>query len=83
MKTSQSSATNAGQKKLVYIKNNWQLYVFFALPAVLLTFIFNIYRWVVWQSRLKITTIDWAFLEATGFGLKTFSGFFPPLSFPG
>lgn len=28
-------------KKLVYIRNNWQLYVFFMLPAVALTFVFK------------------------------------------
>lgn len=28
-------------KKLVYVKNNWQLYVFFLLPAVALTVVFK------------------------------------------
>lgn len=29
------------RKKLVYMKNNWQLYIFFLLPAVALTFVFK------------------------------------------
>ena len=28
-------------KKLVYIRNNWQLYVFFMLPALALTIVFK------------------------------------------
>ena len=70
MKTSQSSATNAGQKKLVYIKNNWQLYVFFALPAVLLTFIFKYLpmgglaiAFEDYNNRLGIFGSDWIWFE--------------------
>ncbi|MGM9538338.1 MAG: ABC transporter permease [Candidatus Onthomonas sp.] len=29
------------RKKLVYMRNNWQLYIFFLLPAVALTFVFK------------------------------------------
>lgn len=32
---------NNCSKKLWYIKKNWQLYIFFLMPAVILTFIFK------------------------------------------
>ncbi len=70
MKTSQSSAAKGGQKKLVYIKNNWQLYVFFALPAVLLTFIFKYLpmgglaiAFEDYNNRLGIFGSDWIWFE--------------------
>ena len=70
MKTSQSSAAKGGQKKLVYIKNNWQLYVFFALPAVLLTFIFKYLpmgglaiAFEDYNNRLGIFGSDWIWIE--------------------
>ena len=70
MKTSQSSAAKGGQKKLVYIKNNWQLYVFFALSAVLLTFIFKYLpmgglaiAFEDYNNRLGIFGSDWIWFE--------------------
>ena len=57
-------------KKLVYIKNNWQLYVFFALPAVLLTLIFKYVpmgglaiAFEDYNNRLGIFGSDWIWFE--------------------
>ena len=57
-------------KKLVYIKNNWQLYVFFALPAVLLTFIFKYIpmgglaiAFEDYNNRLGIFGSEWIWFE--------------------
>ena len=36
MHSQKSLSAQTRRKKLVYIRNNWQLYIFFALPAVLL-----------------------------------------------
>lgn len=41
MKKSITPGKETLHKKLVYIRNNWQLYVFFMLPAVALTVIFK------------------------------------------
>ena len=45
MKKGSAKAVPAGKRtaaeKLQYVKKNWQLYVFFLLPALLLTIIFK------------------------------------------
>ena len=37
--------------KLSYIKKNWQLYVFFLMPALLLTIIFKYLPMEFWEAR--------------------------------
>lgn len=70
MKTLRSSTTQVRRKKLVYVKNNWQLYVFFALPAVLLTLIFKYLpmgglaiAFEDYNNRLGIFGSDWIWFE--------------------
>lgn len=69
-------------KKLVYIKNNWQLYVFFSLPAVLLTLIFKYVpmgglaiAFEDYNNRLGIFGSDWI-------GLANFQRFLSSTEFP-
>lgn len=70
MKTLRSSTAEVSRKKWVYIKNNWQLYVFFALPAVLLTLIFKYLpmgglaiAFEDYNNRLGIFGSDWIWFE--------------------
>lgn len=57
-------------QKLVYVKNNWQLYVFFAMPAVLLTLIFKYVpmgglaiAFEDYNNRLGIFGSEWIWFE--------------------
>lgn len=52
MKKGSAKAVPAGKRtaaeKLQYVKKNWQLYVFFLLPALLLTSSSNTCPWVAY-----------------------------------
>jgi len=60
MKKGSAKAVPAGKRtaaeKLQYVKKNWQLYVFFLLPALLLTIIFK----YVPMGGVLIAFEDWA-----------------------
>lgn len=69
-------------KKLVHIRNNWQLYLFFMLPAVALTLIFKyvpmgglIIAFEDYSSRLGILGSEWI-------GLENFTRFLSSTEFP-
>ena len=70
MHSQKSLSAQTRRKKLVYIRNNWQLYIFFALPAVLLTFIFKYLpmgglaiAFENYNNRLGIFGSEWIWFE--------------------
>ncbi len=82
MKSPHLPSAETRHKKLVYIKNNWQLYVFFALPAVLLTVIFKYVpmgglaiAFEDYNNRLGIFGSEWI-------GFENFQRFLSSTEFP-
>lgn len=64
--------------KLSYIKKNWQLYVFFLMPALLLTIIFKYLPMggLLIGLHLRITMSLKEFWEARGWGWNISRGFY-------
>ncbi len=79
MKKGSAKAAPAGKRtaaeKLQYVKKNWQLYVFFLLPALLLTIIFKYVPMGGVLSLLRITMLLMVYLEANWVGLEYFRRF--------
>ena len=70
MKKGSAKAIPAGKRtaaeKLQYVKKNWQLYVFFLLPALLLTIIFKYVPMGGVLIALRLSMSLMVYLEANG-----------------
>ena len=81
-KTENALADRSRQNKIAYIKNNWQLYVFFMLPAFALLIIFKylpmgglLMGFEDYSSRLGLFGSEWI-------GLGNFTRFLSSTEFP-
>lgn len=60
------SAKQTMRQKLAYVRKNWQLYVIFLMPALLLTIIFKYIPMSGVLIALRITMSSKGFLEVSG-----------------
>ena len=65
------------RKKLLYVKKNWQLYVFFLTPALLVTIIFRYIPMGGILMAFKDYNVRLGILGSDGSASIILSGFFP------
>ena len=77
LKQKKSTGRQTLVSKVSYVKRNWQLYVFFLMPALVLTIIFKYLPMGGCSSHSKIINVIKGVFGSPWVGWNTSNGFYP------